>query len=139
MSPSIASVVLGLQVCELALLRTHFEIELVVVDLRDQSLERNAALHARRRRNDGRDRPWVDKGAGSSECRDVSLLEEARRMSGGRHLLDTLAEGAAAADDVRDLGLVSVDFDRARPHVVRGGVQINELCCHVFLSAVQLV
>ena len=36
--------VLGLQIGELTLLLAEFEIEEVVVDLRDQRLQRNAAL-----------------------------------------------------------------------------------------------
>ncbi len=40
--------ILGLQISELALLLAELEIEQVVVDLRDQSLQRNTALDARR-------------------------------------------------------------------------------------------
>jgi hypothetical protein len=51
-------------------------------------------------------------------------------MPGRRHLLDALPEGAAPANDVSDLGLVSVHLDRARAHKVRSRVEVDELCCH---------
>ena len=42
--------------------------------------------------------------------------------------------GAAPADDVGDFGLVAIDFDRARAHVISRCLQVDELCFHVVLS-----
>src|SRR3954468_1723412 len=55
-------------------------------------------------------------------------------MSGGRHLFNALPEDAAAAHNVSDLCLVTVDLDRAGAHEICGSEQVNELWCHFFLS-----
>jgi hypothetical protein len=52
-------------------------------------------------------------------------------MPGCRHLLDALSECAATTDDVRDLGLVTIDFHRTWPKKIGGRVQVDELCFHV--------
>src|SRR5580700_11915463 len=55
-------------------------------------------------------------------------------MPGRRHLLDPLPEHATPPDNVKNLRLVTVDFDRARPKVVGRPVQIYKLSSHVFSS-----
>src|ERR1019366_1409836 len=116
--------VLGLQISELTLLGTDFNIENVVVDLRDQALQGNTTL---------------DAGGGHQGGRDVARIDEAvggggGGMAGGRDLLDALAERATAANDVGDFGLVAIDFDRARAHVISRSLQVDELCFHGVLS-----
>src|SRR4051794_14211044 len=53
-------------------------------------------------------------------------------MPGCRHLLDALPECSAAAHDVGNLGLVTVDFYCTWPKEIGGRVQIDKLCFHVF-------
>jgi hypothetical protein len=115
--------VLGLEVGELLLLVAQFDVEEVVVDLGDEGLERDAALDAGGRDERSDDVARVDKAACGGRCWDGRLLEVARRMAGGRDLLDALAEDAAAADDIGDLGLVERDFDGSGSDVV-GGVRL---------------
>src|SRR5205823_9120411 len=63
---------------------------------------------------------------------DGRLFEETRRMPGCRHLLDALPECSAAAHDVGDFGLITVNFNRTRPKEISGRVQVNKLSVHVF-------
>src|SRR5664279_6285366 len=126
--------VLGLQISELTLLGTDFNIENVVVDLRNQALQGNTTLHPRGADQRRRDVARIDEAVGGSRRRNARLLEEAGGMAGGRDLLDTLAERATAANDVGDFGLVAVDFDRARAHVISRSLQVDELCFHGVLS-----
>jgi hypothetical protein len=55
-------------------------------------------------------------------------------MAGCRNLLDALAERSTATDDVGNLGLVTIDLDRSRAHIVGGCLQIYELRFHDVLS-----
>ncbi len=71
---------------------------------------------------------------GGGGARDRGLLEVARRVAGGRDLLDALAEEIAAAHDVEDLGLVERHFDGAGSDVVRSGMDVEEIGGHRFLS-----
>ena len=123
--------VLRLQIGELALLRAQFHVEQVVVDLRNQALQRNAALHAGRRHQRGVMLRGSTKPA-VARIRDRRLFEEARRMAGRRNLLDALAEHAAAANQVGDLRLVERDLNRAGPDVICCRVDIEKLCVHGF-------
>ena len=122
--------VLGLQVGELALLRADLHVEDVVVDLRDQALQRDAALHAGGRDQRGHDVARIDEGIGRGGRGDGRLLEEARGMAGCGDLLDALAEGIAAPNDVEDFGLVELDLDRTGADVISRSLQVEELCFH---------
>ena len=120
--------ILGLQVSELLLLVAEFDVEEVVVDLRDDCLERHAALDARGLTTGatmlrGLTKPGAGIGQGG-------LFKEARGMAGGGNLLDALAEGAGAAADVEDLGLVQGNFDCARSDEVGGRVDVCKRCVH---------
>src|ERR1051326_3516068 len=126
--------VFGLEIGELLLLRAYFHVEQVVVDLRDQGLERHTSLHARGRAGDSHDVARIDEGIGRRGRVDGGLLEEARRMAGGRHLLYALPEDGAAADDICNFALVAVDFDGARPEEIGGGAEVEERSFH-FLSS----
>src|ERR1039458_5532869 len=126
--------VLGLQISELTLLGTDFNIENVVVDLRDQALQGNTTLDAGGGHQGGRDVARIDEAVGGGGGRNARLFEEAGGMAGGRDLLDALAERATAANDVGDFGLVAIDFDRARAHVISRSLQVDELCFHGVLS-----
>ena len=127
------SQVLGLQIGELLLLGADFQIEQVVVDLRDQRFQRHAALHTGGIADHGHDVARIDKGLRRGGRIDGCLLEEARGMPGGGHLLDALSEGIAAADEIGDLALIAVDFNRTRPEEIGSGGEVEEVSFH-FLS-----
>ncbi len=126
--------VLCLKIGELALLRAHFNVEQVVVDLRHQALQRNATLRTSRSDQRGLDVARIDKTVRRVGRRNPCLFEETRRMPGRWNLLDTLAKDAAALAYVCDFGLVAIDLDRARPHEIGCRLQIDELCSHIVLS-----
>ncbi|ACO32669.1 conserved domain protein [Acidobacterium capsulatum ATCC 51196] len=126
--------VLGLQIRKLLLLRAQFHIKQVVVELSHNGLQRNAALHARRAYHRSHNVARIHK-AGRARSRNRSLFKEARRMTGGRHLLDALAKQAAAANDVGDLRLIKRNFNRARPNVIRCGMDVVKIGFHQSLSA----
>ncbi len=121
--------VLRLQIRELLLLCAQFHVEQVVVQLRHQSLQRNAPLDAGWRHQGRSDVARIDK-PGRTRIRDRRLFEVARGMAGRRHLLDALAEHATAADQVRDLRLIERDFNRPGPDVVCCRMDIEKLCVH---------
>ena len=74
-SPSMVSgEVLGLEVGELALLVAEFDVEEVVVDLRDKRLERHAAFDTGRGDQRGNDVARIHEGAGCRGCRNCRLL-----------------------------------------------------------------
>jgi hypothetical protein len=123
--------VLRLQICELLLLRSQFHVEQVVVQLCNQALQRNAALHAGRSDKCRSDVARIDE-AGGPWIRDRGFLEVAGRVAGRRYLLDTLAEHAAAANQIGDLRLVERDLNGAGPDVVCRRMDIKKLCVHGF-------
>ena len=125
--------VLGLQIGKLLLLRAEFHVEQVVVELGDDGLQRHAALDTGGCDHGRADVARIDE-AGGGGIGDRRLLEVARRMAGGRDLLDALAEEVAAAHDVEDLGLIQGNFNRAGSDVVGGGVNVEEIGGHSFLS-----
>ena len=55
-------------------------------------------------------------------------------MSRRRHLLHPLSEHSATPHNVRDLGLIPINLDRARPQKVRCCMQIQKIRFHVFSS-----
>ncbi len=125
--------VLGLQVGELALLLAQLEVEEVVVDLRDQRLERHAVLDARGLHQRRDDVARVNEAGGRGGRRNRRLLKVARRMARGGDLLDALAKDAAAAHQVQDLGLVQRHFNGAGADVVGGCADLSKLCVHSVL------
>src|SRR5207237_5515667 len=72
----------------------------------------------------------IDKSLRRGGRVDGGLLEEARGMSGGGHLLDALSEGVAAADEIGDLTLIAVDFNRTRPEEIGSGGEVEEVSFH---------
>jgi hypothetical protein len=123
--------VFGLQIGELLLLIAEFDVEEVVVDLRDDGLERHAALYAGGTYNRGRDAARIDE-AGGAGIGDGRFFKEARGVAGGRNLLDALPEGAGTPADVEDFGLIERNFDGARPDVVCCRVNVCKGCVHGF-------
>jgi hypothetical protein len=121
--------VFGLQIGKLLLLVAQFDVEQVVVDLRNDRLQRHAPLHARRAHHRRHDAARIHK-AGRARIRNRRLLEEPRRMTGRRNLLDALPEGARTPADVEDLGLIQRNFDSARPDVIRCRVNVCKGCVH---------
>src|SRR5260370_13789331 len=55
-------------------------------------------------------------------------------MSRRLHLLHPLSEHSATPHNVRDLGLIPINLDRARPQKVRCCMQIQKIRFHVFSS-----
>ena len=113
--------VLGLQIGELLLLIAQFDVEEVVVDLRNDGLQRHAPLHARGVHHRRHDAARIHE-AGRARIGNRRLFKESRRMTGRRNLLDALPKGARTAADVEDLGLIQRNFNGARP---------DEICCRV--------
>jgi hypothetical protein len=121
--------VFGLQIGELLLLVAQFDVEKIVVDLRNDRLQRHAPLHARRAHHRRHDAARVDE-AGRPWTRNRRLLKEPRRMTGRRNLLDALPEGAGTPADVEDLGLIQRNFDSARPNKISCRVNVCKGCVH---------
>jgi hypothetical protein len=126
--------VFGLQICELALLRPHLHVKQVVVDLRDQSLQWNAALHSSRRLQRRLNIARIDECLGRRWRSNRRFFEKPRWMSRRRHLFHPLSEDSATPHNVCDLGLIPIDLDRARPQKVRCCMQIQKIRFHVFSS-----
>ena len=126
--------VLRLQISELALLLAKLDIEQVVVDLRHQCLQRNAALNPCRRHQRSHNVAWIDECLCRRQRWNCRFFKEPRRMPGCRHLIDPLAKRAPPPHDVEDLRLVPVNLNRAGPKVIGRRVQIHKLSSHVFSS-----
>ena len=125
--------VLRLQIRELRLLRAELHVEEVVVDLRDQGLERHAVFYAGWADQRRDDVARIDEAGDRRGRRNRTLLEVARRMAGCRDLLDALAEYAAPSNDVENLRLVHGNFDCAWSDIVRCCVNLSKLRVHLFL------
>src|SRR5205085_11849046 len=95
-------------------------------------LQRHAAFHARWRADRRNDVARVHERVRGRRRIDRRLLEKARGMPRGGHLFDALPEYAAAAHDVSDLALITIDLYGARPEKIGGGAEIEELCVHCF-------
>ncbi len=126
--------ILGLQIRELALLCPHLHVKQVVVDLRDQRLQRNGALQPGRRLQRRHNVARIDESLRRRRRSNRRFFKEPRRLTRRRHLLHPLSEHAAPPHDVRDLGLIPVNLDRARPQKIRCCMQIQKIRFHVFSS-----
>ncbi len=96
--------VLRLQVGKLALLRAHFHVEQVVVDLRHQAFSGTLRSTRVGATSVGYDVPRIDERVRRRRRRNRRLFEEPRRMPRRRHLLDALPEHPAPPHDVGDFG-----------------------------------
>ena len=93
--------ILRLQISKLALLLAKLDIEQVVVDLRHQRLQRNAALHPSRTHQRRNNIARIDKPSRSRRRRNRSLLKVPRRMASSRNLLDPSSKDPPALHQVR--------------------------------------
>ena len=126
--------VFRLQIRELALLRSDFQIEQVVVDLRHQRLQRHRQFNPCRRLHRRSNVPRIHEPLRRRRSRNRRLLKESRRMPGRRHLLDPLPECPPPSHDVKDFLLVTINLDRSWPQKIRRRHQIQKLSLHVFSS-----
>src|ERR1700722_5387066 len=88
--------ILRLKISKLALLTAKLHIEQVVVDLRDECLQRNAVFDASWVDQRSDNVAWIYKARSSCRRRNCSLLKVAGRMASSRNLLDTLTKDPTA-------------------------------------------
>ncbi len=125
--------VLRLQIRKLALLIAQLDIKQVVVDLRYQRLQRNAALHTRRAHQRSHNVARIHKPGRGRRRRNRRLLKKPRRMTRRRNLLDPLPKHTASAHQIRDLRLIQRHFHRARSQKIRCRINIRKLRVHPIL------
>src|SRR5260370_7497343 len=124
--------VLRLQISKLALLLSKLDIEQVVVDLRDERLQRNAPLNAGRTDERRINIAWIDKPSRRRGRRHCRLLKIPGRMASSRNLLDPSPKDPPAVHQVGNLSLIHRNFNRTRPNKVCCAMNIGKHRVHLF-------